>query len=138
MDRARRPAGKSGLAVLEDPTLQEAVALDLTLRGADPDLPALPLGRVGALFEILRQDPTSTTARVLGGDGHTLAEHLQYLLLDELRIANWQRSKDGAKGRNRPKPTSPLAQGAGVRIGRTDRSPAEVQALLAQYGPART
>ncbi|MEU2180116.1 DUF5361 domain-containing protein [Streptomyces thermolilacinus] len=96
------------------------------------------MGRVGALFELLRQDPASTTARVLGGDGHTLAEHLQYLVLDELRIANWQRSRDGAKGRNRPRPTSPLAKSTGVRTGRTDRSPADVQALLAQYGPART
>lgn len=78
------------------------------------------------------------TARLLGGDGRELAEHLLYLAVDELRTANWQRTKDGQKGRNRPRPISPLATKPGVRTGRTDRSPAEVQALLARYGPART
>lgn len=77
------------------------------------------------------------TAQVLGGDGRTLAEHLLYLVVDEARTANWQRTKDGQKGRKRPKPISPLATKPGIRTGRTDRSPAEVQALLARYGPAR-
>lgn len=78
------------------------------------------------------------TAQLLGSDGRTLGEHLAYQHLDELRVANWQRSKDGQKNRNKPKPVSPLAQKPGVRTGRTDRSPADVQRLLARYGPART
>jgi hypothetical protein len=56
------------------------------------------------------------------------------LAVDELRVANWQRSKDGHHGRNRPKPISPMAQ-RGRRWGRTDRSPVEVAAVLARYGP---
>lgn len=54
---------------------------------------------------------------------------------DQLAVANWQRSKDGAKGRNRPKPISPLAKQSGKRYGRTDRSPDEVKAHLARFGP---
>lgn len=76
------------------------------------------------------------TAQLLGGDGRTVADHLAFLHLDELRVANWQRSKDGQKNRNKPKPVSPLAQKPGIRTGRTDRTPGEVQRLLARYGPA--
>nr|WP_240981177.1 DUF5361 domain-containing protein [Streptomyces sp. N502] len=82
-------------------------------------------------------DPTSVTGRLAGGDGYSRLEHLLFLAVDELRVANWQRSKDGTKGRNRPKPISPLAQKPGLRTGRTDRSPREVQELLARFGPAR-
>jgi hypothetical protein len=58
------------------------------------------------------------------------------MVLDELRIANWQRSKDGAKGRGRPKRASPLAQPQGERrYGKTDRSPEEVAAYLARFDP---
>ncbi|MDH2392311.1 DUF5361 domain-containing protein [Streptomyces sp. HNM0663] len=78
------------------------------------------------------------TAQVFGGDGHTREQHLLYLAVDELRQANWQRSKDGTKGRNRPKPLSPLARRPGKRTGRTDLQPAQVQQLLAGLGPAPT
>lgn len=78
------------------------------------------------------------TARLLGGDGRTAVEHLQYFVVDELRTANWQRTKNGQKNRNKPKPISPLATRPGIRTGRTDKSPAEVQQMLARYGPART
>lgn len=54
--------------------------------------------------------------------------------MDELRLANWQRTKDGAKNRNRPKPVSPLAR-RGRRIGRTTRPAGEVAAMLRRYGP---
>lgn len=74
-------------------------------------------------------------AQAAGGDGWTRAEHLMAMVVDELKVANWQRSKDGAKNRNRPKPISPLAAQRGVRYGRTDRSPQEVAELLARYGP---
>lgn len=57
------------------------------------------------------------------------------MIVDELRVANWLRSKDGAKGRNRPKRISPLAKKPGTRIGRTTRSPREVMDLLRRIGP---
>ena len=47
----------------------------------------------------------------------------------------WQKTKDGRKNRNRPKPISPLAQKAGNRYGKTDRSPEEIKAYLARFGP---
>lgn len=98
----------------------------------------MTVGRVSGLFEAMRQDPASVTSQVHGGDGHTRSEHLLYLAVDELRTANWQRSKDGAKGRNKPKPISPLAQKPGLKTGRTDREPGEVIALLANLGPSPT
>ncbi len=48
-------------------------------------------------------------------------------------MLTWMQSKDGAKGRNRPKPVSPLAQPK--RVGRTDRDPDDVKAMLARFGP---
>lgn len=56
-------------------------------------------------------------------------------MVDELRIANWQRSKNGAKGVNRPKRISPLAKKQGKRYGKTDKSPAEVLEALAHLRP---
>ena len=66
------------------------------------------------------------------------------LVLDELRTANWMRSKDGAKGRNRPKPVSPLKAPKVLRvdgvemseqIGRPAPSQEEVRAWLDSIGP---
>lgn len=74
-------------------------------------------------------------ARAAGGDGYSLTEHLLFQILDQLRALTWLQSKDGAKGTNRPKPVSPLAQPK--RVGRTDRDPEEVMAMLARYGPQR-
>lgn len=57
-------------------------------------------------------------------------------MYDQLRILVWQNTKDGHKGRNRPKPLSPLAQPAGVRYGGGHgRSNDEVKAYLARFGP---
>lgn len=75
-------------------------------------------------------------ARAAGGDGYTTTEHLLFLILDQLRTLSWLQSRDGAKGRNRPEPVSPLAEKRGHRIGDTaDRDPLEVMALLARFGP---
>jgi hypothetical protein len=86
----------------------------------------------------LCEDPRSLTAQVAGSDGYTLTDHLLFLVVDDLRTANWQRSKDGVKGRNRPKPVSPLARPRGIRTGHTNRPPSEVIEVLARLGPART
>ncbi|SFD14473.1 DUF5361 domain-containing protein [Streptomyces aidingensis] len=85
----------------------------------------------------LLADPTSLLAKACGADGYTLDQHLLMLILDALRTANWMRSRDGQKGRNRPKPVSPLARKKGRRIGRTTRSPQQVAAYLASIGPPR-
>lgn len=56
------------------------------------------------------------------------------MILDELRIANWQRT---GKRTKRPKRTSPLARQEGRRrFGRTDRSPAQIANLLRVAGPS--
>lgn len=99
----------------------------------------MPLGRIGALWEQLLRDPHSATARAAGGDGYSRTEHLLFLAVDELRLGNWMRSKDGARGRNRPRRISPLAQPDTTRHGRVPdgRTPTEVRALLARHGAAQ-
>jgi hypothetical protein len=135
---ARRQAGKSGIAVICTPRLREALAVDLLLRGSPVEPETLTVGRIAALHEALLHDPASVTAQVSGGDGHTRDQHLLFLAVDELRTANWQRTKDGQKNRNRPKPFSPLAKKPGKRTGRTDRDPAAVMRLLKKVGAAPT
>jgi hypothetical protein len=69
--------------------------------------------------------------RRLADDDWTLDQHLLAIAVDRLTAANWQRSKAGQKGTNRPKPISPLAK-RGISYGRTDRDPEEVKAFLAR------
>jgi hypothetical protein len=133
-----RQGGKRALAVLGDPAAREALEVDLQLRGHHGGLDGLTLRRIAWLHTALCQDPHTLTAQLAGSDGYTLTEHLLFLAVDQLRTANWMRSKDGAKGRNRPKPLSPLAKPRGLRIGGTDRSPSEVMEVLARMAPART
>jgi hypothetical protein len=135
---ARRAVGKSGLAVVCSPDAAEALTLDLILNGAPSHLDAYPLGRISGLHEAYLHRPGSVTAQTSGGDGIDRTDHLLYLAVDELRASNWMRSKDGSKNRNRPKPLSPLAKKPGLRTGRTDKSPAEVMAVLAKIGSARS
>lgn len=99
----------------------------------------MPAGMLGGAAHALAHDPHSLMARALGGDGYSLTEHLLLLVLDELRIANWQRSKDGQKNRRRPKRVSPLAQQPGQQYGSVpeDKAPSEVAGMLARYGPQR-
>lgn len=87
----------------------------------------------------LRMVGSTLTAIAAGGDGWDSIDHWLMLLLDTLRLANWQRTKDGANNRQRPKPISPLLkdQTAGRVYGRTDKSPAEVMAILKTLGPVR-
>lgn len=94
--------------------------------------------RLAACLRALRHEPASLTARALGGDGWTREQHLLALAVDALRIANWQRTKDGQKNRNRPKPISPLARPQGVTYGgkKTTRSRTETAAYLDRIGPA--
>lgn len=80
-------------------------------------------------------DPTSLLAREFGSDGWSRTDHLLALVVDDLRLANWQRSRDGARNRNRPKPISPITQKQLPRTGHTDRSPGEVQAYLRRLNP---
>jgi hypothetical protein len=133
-----RQGGKRALAVLDDPAAREALEVDLQLRGHRGGLGGLTLRRIAWLHMALCEDPHTLTAQVAGSDGYTASEHLLFLVVDELRTGNWMRSKDGAKGRNRPKPISPLAKPRGIRTGHTDRSPAEVMEVLARMRPART
>jgi len=77
--------------------------------------------------------PGTLLNRRLGGDDWSLDQHLLAIVADRMAVANWQRSKAGQKGTNRPKPISPLARkGRGHKYGRTDRSPEEVKHYLAR------
>jgi hypothetical protein len=88
------------------------------------------------LIEALAQTPGTLLQRRLAGDDWTLDQHLLAIAADRLAVANWQRSRSGQKGTNRPKPISPLArrgQSRQNRTGYTDQDPAAVKALLDRY-----
>lgn len=90
---------------------------------------------IGLLFVKAAGDRSTVTAMLLGSDGTSVTDHMLMIIVDELRTANWMRSKDGAKNRNRPKPVSPLAKGRDKKLGTATPAPQAV-AMLARYGPA--
>ena len=64
---------------------------------------------------------------------HPLDVQTLLQVFDRLVEANWQRSADGQKGRNKPKPLPrPGVQGAGVRVGSGSMSLDEAKYWLAQ------
>lgn len=67
------------------------------------------------------------------GANWTLTEHLLALIHDQLAVANWQRA--GGRKSKRPKPISPLLRRPVTKYGQTSRTPEEVKAYLAQFGP---
>lgn len=87
-------------------------------------------------MQALLGDPTSQVARAAGSDGYSLTEHLLFLIVDELRLANWLSSEDGSKNRNRPDRLSPLAERK-PRLGVVPDGVTQDQvlALLASLGP---
>lgn len=72
--------------------------------------------------------------RKLHGDvaDWSVSDYLAALQVDALQVANWQRSRDGSTGKNRPKPLKRPTDTASIAAGRT---PAEVRAYLARYRP---
>lgn len=93
--------------------------------------------RLAACLRALLGEPASLTARAHGGDGWTREQHLVALAVDALRTANWQRTKDGQRNRNRPNPVSPLSRPQGTRYGakKTTISPEKTRAYLDRIGP---
>jgi hypothetical protein len=77
----------------------------------------------------------SATAREIGGPDLEwgLAEHLLAATFDALQVANWQRAARKSKA---PKPTPrPGVRDDAQKVGKTNRSPEEVMAYLAQFAP---
>ncbi|MCX4676693.1 hypothetical protein OG413_15520 [Streptomyces sp. NBC_01433] len=61
----------------------------------------------------LRQLPPRARTRIAMGDKDGLwglAEHLQGLTIDELRIANWQRSNEGVRQSKQSKRPTPITR----------------------------
>lgn len=93
--------------------------------------------RLRTLIRGLANTPGTLLQRRLADDDWSLNDHLLALILDVLRIANWQRTDDGQRGRRQPDPVSPITQRA-QRIGRTGgRSNEEIAAFLESIGPQR-
>lgn len=85
------------------------------------------------LIEALARTPGTLLHRALAGDDWSLDQHMLALAVDALRVANWQRSKDGQRGSRRPKPISPLARkGRSEQYGKTSADPDDVKAYLAR------
>lgn len=81
---------------------------------------------------VVNLPPDSATMRHYA-QGWALEAQLLAGVFDRLVEANWQRSADGQKGRNKPKPLPrPGVQGAGVRVGSGSMSLDEAKYWLAQ------
>lgn len=95
----------------------------------------MPLLTWRELGGYIRQLPPDSRTRLAMGDRDGLwglAEHLQALTIDELRIANWQRSNEGVKESKQSKPPRPIDR-PGTK--RTDKNSPE---RLAKRDAART
>lgn len=78
------------------------------------------------LGSLLRQLPPSARTHVARGDkdgAWGLAEHLQALTIDELRVGNWQRANSGAKASKQSKPPKPITRPGMGRV--TDKNSPE-------------
>ena len=115
-----------------------AVEADLALRAGPQDQltqlgKTLSWRRLDVLIDALARTPGTLLRAELAKDDWTLDQHLLALILDTLRLANWQRA--GRKGAPRPQPVSPLARrGAKARAEHSGnaggRSQEEIDALL--------
>lgn len=72
-------------------------------------------GRLGLTWRelgaLIRQLPPTARTRMVLGEDHGLwglAEHLQAMTLDELRIANWQRANEGREKTQQTKRPLPV------------------------------
>lgn len=86
----------------------------------------MPLLTWRELGGYLRQLPPRARTRIATGDEDGvwgLAEHLQALTLDELRVANWQRSNEGVKESKRSAPPVPVPRPGSKR--RSDKNSPE-------------
>ncbi|WP_354596070.1 hypothetical protein R1Y80_00710 [Streptomyces sp. JL1001] len=77
---------------------------------------------------LLRQLPARARTRLATGDEDGmwgLAEHLAGLQLDELRVANWQRSNEGLKKSKQSKPPKPISRPGTKATRRSDKNSPE-------------
>ncbi|MFF9568504.1 hypothetical protein [Streptomyces sp. NPDC014685] len=81
------------------------------------------------LGSYVRGLPPGARTRLAQDDGDGvwgLAEHLQALVVDELRVANWQRANEGAKKGKQTKPPTPIVRPGTGRKGTDKHSPERV------------
>lgn len=116
---------------------RDAVEADL-LRYYRVDLADLYRGglSIRRLYVLMTNAPADSAYRrsVLGADEAAwgVTEHLLATVVDALQVANWQRSKDGARGRGAPKPIPRPTDAPRPRIGGTNRPPADARRMLAR------
>jgi len=75
------------------------------------DAAGCPLLTWRELGVLVRQLPAGARTRIARGDTDSLwglAEHLQAVVIDELRIAAWQRANEGVKKGQQSKPPKPF------------------------------
>lgn len=81
----------------------------------------------------VKQLPSSARTRVAQGDKDGLwglGEHFLALAIDELRVANWQRSNEGVKPGRQSRAPRPIER-PGMKRGRDKNSPERVAKRLA-------
>ncbi|MEU9498254.1 hypothetical protein [Streptomyces sp. NPDC048196] len=90
------------------------------------DAAGRPLLTWRELGTLVRQLPPDARTRVALGEEDGLwglAEHLQAMTLDELRVANWQRANEGVKRSKQSKPPKPIARPGSKKRGKDRDSP---------------
>lgn len=76
----------------------------------------------------MRQLPPDARTRIAQGDKDglwRLAEHLQALTIDELRVANWQRANSGVKASKQDRAPKPVPR-PGMKRGSDKNSPERI------------
>lgn len=147
MEQAQR-SGAGGIAGLSLLLREhgEAIEADLarqgiSLAGLVTEAGGLPWRRLRTL--IYNLPPGSALHRSMDlpiawtDETHVLAH-----IADQLAVANWYETKDGQKGRNRPKPMrrpgTKQADDGSIRYGTKQADPAAARAFLASIGPDRS
>jgi len=81
---------------------------------------------------LVRQLPAGSRTRIAQGDTDSLwglGEHLAAIVVDELRVANWQRANEGVKKGQQSKPPKPFPRPGVAR--KSDKNSPERQAKRA-------
>lgn len=82
----------------------------------------------------IRQLPPNARTRLAMGDSDglwRLDTHMLALVVDELRVGNWQRANEGVKESKQSKPPQPIDRPGGKRRGSDKHSPERVAKRMA-------
>lgn len=118
-------------------SLNDVVAGRVTLRRLDVLIKGLPPDGT-AFWRAAVDDPRGSGVPRKPPASYWVPERdLMASVIDLLHILVWQRTRDGQRGTNQPKPIERPGVSSGRRMGRTSLPQEQVRALLKARGPRR-